>query len=88
MDVVNSHLEVSMQVSKVLQAEVDNLQQYSRRYTVILDRMAPKPNESNRSVENKVKNIFILTTKFSVNRTKLEQEFDKAHRVGKMKDLN
>ena len=77
MDIANSRIGISNQVSKVLQVEVDNLQQYSRRYTIILDGLAPKANESTESVEEGVKNI--LATNFKVNPAKLEQEFDKAH---------
>ena len=84
MDVLNSDLKISTNVSNVLRAEVDNLQQYSRRYSIVLDGVAPKQNESIAVVEKDVKTI--LTNKFSVNPAKLDQEFDKAHRIGVVRD--
>ena len=83
-DVLNSDLKVSTNVSDVHRAEVDNLQQYSRRYSVVIDGVAPKQNESIPVVEKDVKTI--LTTKFGINPAKLDQEFDKAHRVGVVRD--
>ena len=78
---VNSRLEVSQHVNKILQDQLDDLQQYSRRYSVVLDNVPVKPNETTNSVEAEVKDILVNT--YKVKKEHLNSEFDKAHRLGK-----
>ena len=73
---VNSRLEVSHHVNKILHDQLDDLQQYSRRYSVVLDNVPVKPNETTKSVEAEVKDILVNT--YKVKKEHLNSEFDKA----------
>lgn len=86
MMIINSKVEVSSQVNNVLQRQLEDLQQYSRRYSIILDNVNAKPNEKVEEVEKQVKEILIKD--FKVNAKDLNSEFDKAHRVGRVNDDN
>ena len=86
MMMLNSQFEISSHINKVLQKQVNNLQQYSRRYSIILDNVKVRANESSQSVESEVKDILI--NKFSVDESQLATEFDKAHRVGSVNEEN
>ena len=83
---VNNKLEVSSHVNNVLSEQVDNLQQYSRRYSILLENVPKKVNEQTNDVEREVKKI--LTQEYKVDPNKLETEFDKAHRLGKVTEDN
>lgn len=80
MNLINSKLEISSHVNDVLKSQLDELQQYSRRYSVLLDNVPARSNETTQEVENEVKNILI--NKFNCEEGSLSTEFDKAHRIG------
>ena len=75
---MNLKLDMSSHVTDVLKRQVDDLQQYSHRYTIMLENVPATRNEKNDEVEAEVKTI--LTTDFKVDATELANEFDKAHR--------
>ena len=78
---MNSRLEISHQVTSVLHRQMDDLQQYSRRYSVLLENVPKKTNETSQEVEEKVEDILI--NDYKVDSSNLALEFDKAHRLGK-----
>ena len=80
MNLIHSKLEVSSHVNNVLRTQLDDLQQYSRRYSILLDNVPAKSNESTEEIENEVKNI--LVNNFKCNENNLVTQFDKAHRIG------
>lgn len=82
----NSRMEISNHVTKVLQQQVESLQQYSRRHCLIIDGMMLKSNEKVKDVESEVKKI--LVDSYKVDNEELKYEFDKAHRIGKAKGKN
>ena len=84
--IVNTRLDVSSHVNSVLQKQVVDLQQYSRRSTILLENVPTKRNESTEDVETEVKTILIKN--YKVDATCLKNEFDKAHRIGKIKEDN
>lgn len=86
MDVLHSRLEVSNHVNSILQSQVADLQQYSRRHCLIMEGIDVKPNEKVVDVEKEVKNI--LVNNYNVNNDDIKLEFDKAHRIGKAKQNN
>ena len=81
---LNNRLEVNNHVNDVLNEQIDSLQQYTRRNTIILDGVPSKPKETVSDVESKVKDILIKN--FKVNEKSLELEYDKSHRISKGKD--
>ena len=54
---VNQKLETSHHVSNILKKQLDEQMQYSRRYSVLLDNVPVRHNESPGDVEQEVKNI-------------------------------
>ena len=79
MRIVNTRLDVSSHVNSVLQKQVVDLQQYSRRTTILLENIPTKRNESTENVETEVKTT-ILIKNYKVDATCLENEFDKAQK--------
>ena len=53
--VVHQRLEVSRHVTSILRNQLDDQQQYSRRFSVLLDNVAVKQNENTEGVEEEVK---------------------------------
>ena len=85
--ILKTKQEVSSHVNSVLERQVDDLQQYSRRYSIILDNVPAKKNEKNEDLEREVKDILIKN--FKLEAKCLDSEFDKTHRIGKVnKDNN
>ena len=84
--VIRSKLEVSNQVTNVLKEQLDNVQQYTRRNTIVLDNVPVKRNESIQQVEEEVQKI--LVNQYKVDKDELNREFDKAHRLGKPDEKN
>ena len=78
--IVNQKLDISSHVNNVLRLQLDDLQQYTRRYSILLDNIAKIPNVRTEDVEAEVKKI--LVQDFNVDENKLSEEFDKAHRLG------
>ena len=72
---MNSRLEISHQVTSVLHRQMDDLQQYSRRYSVLLENVPKKTNETSQEVEEKVEDILI--NDYKVDSSNLALEFDK-----------
>ena len=70
-----------------LQNELDRHDQYSRRSCLVIDGITPIKNESNNDLIQRIKN---LTTdhlkRNSVHPDQFDLEFDKCHRIGKVKD--
>ena len=57
LSMVNSRIEISNHVNNLLRDQVDKLQQYTRRYSVIMENVPVVQNESTENVETEVKNI-------------------------------
>ena len=57
MTILNTKYEMISHVTKILQQQLENLQQYSRRYSVILDHVPVKQKEKTMDVENEVKKL-------------------------------
>ena len=87
---LESSLEVSKQVNKVLKKSIDKNEQYSRRKCLIIDGIVPDRNETIDDLKAKIKNI---TTNHLNNNNKnnnvhpgaFDNEFDKCHRIGVVK---
>ena len=60
MTILNTKYEMISHVTKILQQQLENLQQYSRRYSVILDHVPVKQKEKTMDVENEVKKLKTL----------------------------
>ena len=86
MTLMDSRLEVSNHVNSTLQRQLEDLQQYTRRHSLIIDGIKVKQNEKVEEVENEVKRI--LLDEFKVDENELKLEFDKAHRIGKVQKDN
>ena len=84
--ILKTKQEVSSHVNSVLERQVDDLQQYSRRYSIILDNVPAKKNEKNEDLEREVKDILIKN--FKLEAKCLDSEFDKTHRIGKVNEDN
>ena len=91
---LESALEISSQVNKVLREEVDHLhsetdrlEQYSRRSCLVIDGINPIKNETNHQLMQRIMN---LTTNHlnrdNVHPNEFNVEFDKCHPIGQIKD--
>ena len=83
---IKSKMEISSHVSSTLQKELDSLQQYSRRNSIVLDNVPADKKESIGELEKKVKDILIKD--YKINATKYDMEFDKTHRIGSVNEKN
>ena len=70
---------VSSKVSEGLRKEVDRLDQYGRRYNVIIRNVEKPANETQEQLEKKVGNLITTTLKAP----NLAKEVDKLHRIGR-----
>ena len=71
---------VLSRVTDVLRKEVDRLDQYGRRSSIIIRNVEVTDQETQENVEHKVKEIV-----GSLNAGKAVQDIDKTHRIGKVK---
>ena len=78
---IESKLEVSNHISDVLRAQLDDMQQYSRRNCLIIENVPHEVGEKIQDIEEKTNKILQDKLKFSENN--ITNEFDKAHRLGK-----
>lgn len=78
---LESFQQVSSKVTETLKKEVDRLDQYGRRHSVVIRNIEKPPNETQEQVEAKV-NALITTTLKSPHLTK---DVDKLHRIGRPK---
>ena len=92
---LESSLEVSIHVNKVLRGEVDHLhnevdrlEQYSRRTCLVIDGVVPVRGETNADLFQRVKDLTTnhLGRRDSVHPDEFNREFDKCHRIGPIKD--
>ena len=81
---LESVLEVTRNANTLLEQEVDNLQQYQRRASIIVDGITPVKDETEEQVTAKTKNFLIKNLGFEER--KVNEEFDNCHRLGKAKD--
>ena len=79
LDEVESLAGVTASVNSHLQKEVDRLEQYGRRHSVVIRGIIPEENEQNDQLVEKVRDIVgnQLNLKSDFNR-----DFDKTHRIG------
>ena len=78
--VLESTLKVSQNTSDKLSAEVDNLQQYSRRNCLIVSGILIKHGESTADLKRSIEKIVLKDV--GVSKEFFEYEFDKVHRIG------
>ena len=78
--VLESTLKVSQNTSDKLSAEVDNLQQYSRRNCLIVSGIPIKHGESTADLKRSIEKIVLKDV--GVSKEFFEYEFDKVHRIG------
>ena len=81
---LESVLEVTRNANSLLKQEVDNLQQYQRRTCNIVDGITPVKDEMEKQMTAKTKNFLIKNLGFEER--KVNEELDKCHRLGKVKD--
>ena len=84
---LESSLQVSQQVNKLLKKEIDNNEQYSRRKCLIIDGIAPVKTETPEQLKQKIKLIATNHMKIrNIHPDAFEFEFDKCHRIGPVKN--
>ena len=81
---LKSELFVSQTVSKHLAKQIDNREQYSRRNCILIEGLKIKEKETSNDIENSVKTF--LKDQAEIDESIITEEFDKAHRVGKIKN--
>ena len=77
-DVLESDLAITKNVSAVLENEVDSLHQYCRRNCIVISGIPPNPKESNMELKDAVKEAI----KDTVDDVDFEMDCDKVHRHG------
>ena len=80
---LKSELQITKKVNTILTEQLDNLQQYTRRPCVIVEGIPLSENETDEEIERKVKEKFLEN--FEVTSGSLNVEFDKCHRIGKIR---
>ena len=83
-DALESEFLMVKNVNAKLSIELDNLHQYQCCACTLVDRLNLKEKENEDQITEKVKNL--LTHILGINGEKLQQEFDKCHHVGPVKD--
>lgn len=84
---LESEIAVTKKVNSILEDQVDSLQQYQRRSCMIIDGIPPVKNgtkEDMLQIKSKIKKI--VTTKLDVSSASFEDNFDKCHRLGPVKN--
>ena len=81
---LKSELFVSQTVSKRLAKQIANQEQYSRRNCILIEGLKIKEKETSNDIEKAVKTF--LKDEVKINEDIFTKEFDKAHRVGKIKN--
>ena len=74
---------ISAHVNELLNKEVDRLNQYTRRSNLVIRDMFVPENETVENVEHKVVKMIE-----KLNLPDVSRDFDKAHRLGKVKEIN
>ena len=80
---LTSELNITKNVNSVLTEQLDSLQQYTRRSCVIVEGIPLTDNETEEEVVVKLKEKILEN--FDISEDTLNQEFDKCHRVGKVR---
>lgn len=83
-EVLEEKQSISSHVTSLLTQEIDRLGQYQNRYNVIVKGVALPEKEHNDEVEHKICSMI----KEEMGIPDVLQDFDKAHRVGKIKEVN
>ena len=93
MCMLRSELVVSSHVNSVLNAQIDDQEQYSRRSCMIVDGILPTTKESTHDLKLKIQKIITksedpedLGGKPPISVKQFNEEFDKCHRVGPVKN--
>ena len=71
-------------VNDLLSEQIDSLCQYSRRSCIVVEGLPVAENETIESVETSTKDILVQNLGFKMDT--VVNEFDKAHRIGPVKD--
>ena len=83
-DALKSEFPVVNNVNTKLSIELDDLHQYQCRACTLVDRLNLREKENEDQITEKVKNL--LNHILWINEEKLQQEFDKCHHLGPVKD--
>ena len=83
-EILESQKKINEQVTSQLGNEIDCLSQYTRRSNLIIKNVFKPEKESNEDVMKKVKNII----EKELNMLGINNEIDKMHRIGKVKEEN
>lgn len=84
---LESEIAVTKKVNSILEEQVDSLQQYQRRSCMIIDGIQPVKKgtkEDMLQLKSKIKKI--VTTKLDISNASFEDNFDKCHRIGPVKN--
>ena len=71
---------VCSNINDTLLKEIEKMQQYSRRNSIVLEEIPVKPRESISDLEKVVKST--IKTEFNLEEKDIAAEFDKTHRIG------
>ena len=82
MQAVEAQVAITSKVNSLLSIEIDRLEQYGRRNSVVIRGILPKDSETNEDLKQSVKTVVgELGMKEQFNR-----DFDKTHRIGPVLD--
>ena len=83
---ITAEKAVVSHINDFLLQKIDDLAQYGRRSCLLLEGVPCNPRETVFDVENSVKKV--LEEELGFEKTKIDNEFDKAHRIGPIKANN
>ena len=78
-DEAESYAALTATVNSRLQKELDRLEQYGRRHSVVIRGIAPAENETNDQLIEKVKQVVCVDNNMKAD---INRDFDKTHRIG------